>query len=171
MGAKERAALDRARGDLGSARRRLASLLDSSGYDAQACHELAALCLEMGDPVQAGRWLYICERDEGPTEPDAHAALAAFTADCRDDPVVMASRLPRFIKTAPPGALPGSVQARLEPLGLPRSSALNASGGKRSSGWAMGIGCVIVLVVVAACAVIGFGVIVRAIIGGLAGDA
>ncbi|OAB62526.1 hypothetical protein AY599_17100 [Leptolyngbya valderiana BDU 20041] len=162
VGALDRARDDRQRGDLGSAKRRLASLLDSTGYDADVCRELAGVCLEMQDPIESGRWFYLCEDAPGQSNKAARDAMQAFVVDCRDDPMIIASRLPRFIKRAPLETLPPGVRSRLESLGLPRPE----KPGPRTArdviaDKAMVIGCTSVLAIAAVSAVVGFGVIIR----------
>lgn len=166
MGARDRAANDRIAGDLGTAKRRLASLLDTTGYDPGVCRELAEICLDMRDPIEAGRWVYLCEdASDWPSEA-AREAMAAFIDNCRNDPAIIASRLPRFVKTTQSEALPQPVQARLEAIGLPRpaeATTVHASG--RVVGRLGTLGCLTVLGLFVASAIVGFIVIVQTLFG------
>lgn len=166
MGARDRAANDRAAGDLGTAKRRLASLLDTTGYDPGVCRELAEICLDMRDPIEAGRWVYLCEDASDSPNDAAREAMAAFVGKCRNDPATIAGRLPRFVKTTRSESLPEPVQARLEAIGLPRpvgAATVHASG--RVVGRLGTLGCLTVLGLFVASAIVGFIVIVQTVFG------
>ncbi|MEQ9095129.1 MAG: hypothetical protein RIE32_02570 [Phycisphaerales bacterium] len=162
MGAHQRAREDRERGDLGSARRRLASLVALCGFDRALCREIADISLEMGDPLEAGRWLFLCVSDSS-SEPEAIlAALDQFVRDCRAEPSVIASRLPAVAKSVPPERLPPAVRERLAELGLPRPRARPARGAAASArDRALHAGCLLAMAALVVCAVAGFGVIIR----------
>jgi hypothetical protein len=83
---------DLARGDLGSARRRLASAVGSGAYDPELLARIAELSVRMGDPVQAGRYWLLTPS----TGQEVEAAIEAFARQCHHDGRTMAWELPRF---------------------------------------------------------------------------
>ena len=120
MGARERAKADEAAGDLGSARRRLMSLLDTRGYEPAVCHDIGVLSLGMKDPVEAGRWAFISDAAQ---EPRLESCIESFLASCNHDSTVVLSRLPRVFKSVAIEDAPLQVRSRLHSVGIERLAA------------------------------------------------
>lgn len=89
-----RAERDIAKGDLGTARNRLASLLTSNGYDAGLLTVLGELSLRMGDPVSAAKYWLLSDREGA----DAEAKIEAFVEAQQRDPLRIRSQLPGRIR-------------------------------------------------------------------------
>jgi len=108
---------DLAKGDYGSARRRLESRLSSQGYDPQLLERLGRICLDMRDPFNAGRyWLTAnCSgRDVG-------KAVRQFVEHAGPNPEHVVSRLPNAVRRERLQDYPARVQERLRVLGLSES--------------------------------------------------
>jgi hypothetical protein len=102
------------RGDLGSARRRLASTVGSRGYVPDLLAKVAELSVQMRDPVQAGRYWLLTPA----SGPEVEAAVEAFVRACRHDARQMASELPRFRLRHKVNEYPEVVRARLARFGI-----------------------------------------------------
>jgi hypothetical protein len=114
MRARELAEADVARGDLGTARRRLASAVASQPYAPDLLGRIADLSLRMGDPVQAGRYFLLSDR----TGAEVDAAVEAFARSCGREPRRMAWELPRFRARWDLAALTPAARSRLGALGV-----------------------------------------------------
>jgi hypothetical protein len=114
MSAVERADADLERGDYGMARERLASYLNSKGYDAELLQRLGRLSYEMRDLAQAGRY-WLASAGGGD---DVEKAVAAFIRRSGNDPTSVAAQLPRVVREASPDSLPPIPKERLRRLGL-----------------------------------------------------
>jgi hypothetical protein len=88
--ALDRVERDIARGDLGSARRRLASFIGSAPYDPETLARVGDLCALMQDPLQAGRFWFLSSREGAEVE----SAIESFAASLDDGRLVW--ELPRF---------------------------------------------------------------------------
>jgi len=77
---KPRGALERdiAAGDLGAARRRLASYIRSVGFSAEMCERIARISVMMRDPAEAGRWYFAIDS----SDPEAEGAISVFVESC-----------------------------------------------------------------------------------------
>jgi hypothetical protein len=114
VGALERADEDVARGDLGSARRRLASFVASGEYRPDVLARVGNLCLTMGDPVEAGRW-YLLSSAEGT---DVEHAVRRFVDTCGGNPAQALATLPHFRRRSDFAQYAGAPRARIEQFGL-----------------------------------------------------
>ncbi len=114
MSGWESAQHDVARGDYGMARQRLASYLNSKGYDADVLKRLGQMCFDMHDPRQAGRY-WLASSAEGV---DAELAIESFIRDAQQQPRLLLARLPRAVREADFASLPPVAQDRLRQFGL-----------------------------------------------------
>ena len=87
----ERVRRDIEAGDLGMARRRLASRLAQQGYDPDLLAELGRISGQMGDRREAGRF-WVMSTAEGP---EVDAAVRCFVASCGGRAAQVCSQLPR----------------------------------------------------------------------------
>lgn len=136
--ALERAEQDVARGDLGAARQRLASLLVSKGYDREIVARVGRLCLQMGDLAEAGRYLLLSAENGK----DVEIAISTFVGLHRSHPRQLLRQLPRWARGAF-DRFPEAVQQRLTALGVEeaaRAEAANVLTVSSGSGIAM-FGC------------------------------
>lgn len=114
MTLEERIADDLVHGDLGTAKRRLASRLRNTGYDGDLLARLGRLCWDMHDPVEAGRfWLFADV--EGP---EVDEAVEQFVRRYGNDHRSLASQLPSVVRRADKTVFSGDIRGRLERLGL-----------------------------------------------------
>ena len=116
MSAIEQANADIARGDLGSARRRLTSYLATVGYDQQLACRVAELSLQMHDPGEAARWFAMSD----PTHPDAAEPLHALLSSCNGEPSRLRAKLPLLDRLAGVESLPRTVEEFLASHGIER---------------------------------------------------
>ena len=166
MGALERAQLDEEAGDLGSARRRLLSVIGSSGFDAEVCEAIARLSVRMGDLTEAGRWYLLCDSSDS----RAQECMSRFIASCGGNPAGIAAQLPRLRRATKQvellEALPEVVTRRLKSLNVPvvagRPTSPRESG---AGGGLVAFGCMLALVLAVACAAIGAATVMRWIFG------
>ncbi|HZW05678.1 MAG TPA: DUF6584 family protein, partial [Phycisphaerales bacterium] len=105
---EDRLAEDERRGDLGTARRRLASLAATRGYDPAVIERVARLSVRMGDWYEAGRWYAIVDS----TDAEAPLAIERFQA-AAGGPEVAAWRIPLAEKVRNRADLPLAVRDRL----------------------------------------------------------
>ena len=141
----DRVERDLARGDLGSARRRLESHARSQPYDPDLLSRIGELALKMGDPVIAGR-AFLLSSASGP---EVEAAVDAFVrAQGRDSRAIAAwlRAMPRVV------ALPEEVWARLERHGIELGSREVIPDRLRTTRRtrAFAVGCVVLTVAIAA---------------------
>jgi len=113
MSALERARADMERGDLGSARRRLASSLGNT-FDQDTLDTLGDICAQMGDPVEAGRYWLASSRDGE----EVRLAVERFAALHRHDPDRILRAFPRHVALVAPENLPAPAADRIVSLGL-----------------------------------------------------
>lgn len=73
---------DRDAGDLGSARLRLISYLKTEKHPEPMCELLATICLDMKDPVEAGKWFFVSNS----THEQAERCISLFVARYKRDP-------------------------------------------------------------------------------------
>jgi hypothetical protein len=87
----QRAAYDEAKGDLGSARERLAASASATGFPPKTCEAVARLSVRMHDPTEAGRWFLLtaCEDDQ------ARKAIEFFLESHKRLPKLVLDRLPK----------------------------------------------------------------------------
>lgn len=141
MSAIERAERDEREGDLGSARHRLRSYLATVGYDADVCERIARLCVRMGDPVEAGRWYYLCES----ADPEAAPAVERFKANLGGDPRQVFLQIPAKIRAVEFGRLPPEANALVEKWGPPRVGSPPRTPPSKFKNAALEWGCVAVV--------------------------
>jgi hypothetical protein len=108
----KRAKLDEQQGDLGSARARLRSYLSSTGYDPAVCERIARISMKMQDPVEAGRWYFLCDSADA----DAAPAIERFCAAAGGEPRQIYGQLPAFYRRISRERLPGAVLERLKEI-------------------------------------------------------
>lgn len=147
MNALQKAELDVKAMDYGSARRRLMSHLASVGYRPEVCQRLAEICRMMHDPVEAGRWFLLCEH----VDTWGEECIARFLSKHGDRMSQVFSELPQQVRLAHVDDYPPVVAARLKGLGFTgkpnsRTSPRSAAPGSKL----MAIGCLLVIVVLAA---------------------
>lgn len=109
----ERVKQDEAKGDLASARNRLASHAATVHFDPSICEQIARICVRMHDPIQAGRWYFLSESADQEADPSTQKFLRA----CNNDPRQVFSQLPRGSLARPLAKHPPAVAARLRELG------------------------------------------------------
>lgn len=110
MSAIERAEQDVADGDLGMARQRLESYLQTQGYCDDVLRRLGRICQDMKDPCAAGRfWLL-----SGEDSPEARQAIELFIRRAQANPGQVFSQLPSNVLTVPKEKFPDVVRTRLE---------------------------------------------------------
>ena len=161
MDALSRAKQDEEAGDLGAARRRLQSVIGSSGYNAGVCEAIARLSLQMGDPLEAGRWYFLCDSDD----PGAQECIDRFAAQCGNNADQIVSQLPRLRRATKQleklAAFPAAVKHRIDAIGIsPAPQRPRSRGGSKAGGGLMGLGCLLLLIVGVVCAAVGMATIV-----------
>jgi hypothetical protein len=114
MSALEQARHDIELGDLGSARRRLASRLSTSDFDPEVLAMLGDVCALMGDPIEAGRYWLMSNR-EGE---DVRTGVEMFVSSSRHDAGRIVRALPHAAVMIPPPQLAGPALDRIEELQL-----------------------------------------------------
>ena len=113
MSVHHRAAQDEAGGDLGSAKRRLASYAVSANtFDPSICERIARLCVRMQDPTEAGRWYILCDSKDT----ESSDCIQRFTASCGGTPDQVLSQIPRGLKLTSLAEYPPVVAARLREM-------------------------------------------------------
>jgi hypothetical protein len=105
---------DIARGDLGSARRRLMSHLATVGYNQEHARRVAELSLQMHDPVEAARWFAVSD----PTHPDAAEPLRELLSSCKGEPGRLQAKLPLLDRLSGSEPLPSEVDTFLASHGI-----------------------------------------------------
>lgn len=114
MDAIRRAQADIDAGDLGSARRRLMSRAVSKGYEPGVCERVARLCVQMRDPIEAGRWYFLCES----ADPEAGPLVERYVEALKRDAGRILADLPSSLyERFQNGAGPAIVEQRLSTLG------------------------------------------------------
>lgn len=114
--ALEQADSDISHGDLGSARRRLESLLNTLGYEPELMARIGQICFKMQDPYFAGQmWLL-----SGAEGDDVERAVDHFVCRAGPDPANVAHNLPAVVHrvcilTYPPPARVRIDRLHLEP--------------------------------------------------------
>jgi hypothetical protein len=153
----KRAKLDEQQGDLGSARARLRSYLSSTGYDPAVCERIARISMKMQDPVEAGRWYFLCDSADA----DAAPAIERFCAAAGGEPRQIYAQLPAFYRTISRERLPGAVLERLKEIrALPPADART----RPQSGffdWLIPVGCMTVLTLTLLLTAVGVVAVVR----------
>ncbi|MBU0616924.1 MAG: hypothetical protein KKI02_04335 [Planctomycetes bacterium] len=114
MSAIDRADQDVQHGDYGMARIRLASYLNTKGYDPALLSRLGQLSYDMRDLAQAGRY-WMTSSAEGE---NVESAIKAFLRHTGNDPFSIAAQLPPAVRQIPPDSLPGVARARVQRFGL-----------------------------------------------------
>jgi hypothetical protein len=148
----ERIQLDLSRGDIGSARARLISAFVSTPYNPALAEEIARLCVQMHDPIEAGRW-YFCSESQ-----DEHAAslIERFTSKHSSDLRQVLSQLPLKVRDAPADTLPPMVKDRMAGLRQsfpePLRKASNDSG---NWSYLYSFGCLIAILLFVGTAIVG----------------
>jgi hypothetical protein len=155
MSALERAQFDVQQGDLGSARMRLRSFISTARYSAEVCEMLARISRQMSDPVEAGRWYFLCDS----ADEEAAACIELFLHSCRDDARRIATRIPARVRSTPAEQFPEAVRERLSALPLTPSASLHS--GNDVTGNLVFIGCLVLLTSIGVTSVIGAGIIIR----------
>lgn len=125
------------------------------GYDPVLFEHLGLVLQQMGDAVEAGKYLFL----SGVRKSEYEAAIALFVNRyTRRDPLQLYHALPRPGRLARRDAYPPVVAAHLEQLGLPATLPLRtaAAGRDRGSSAILGLGCLLTLVVILLLAFIGF---------------
>lgn len=157
----KRAELDLHSGDLGSARRRLQSRIHAGGFDADICRRIARISLDMKDPIEAGRWMFLIPCSD------------AKELECVDDFIhccggtreqVLAS-LPRCITTLPSERWPAAAAERL--AACPPAPKTPSSFKEKvyvGRPWA-GLGCAFLVIVMVLLAAFGLFTLVGILIG------
>lgn len=165
MSAIERADRDLERGDYGMARERLASYLNSKGYDPAMLERLGQLCYEMRDLAQAGRY-WLASSAEGE---HVEQAVAAFVRRSGTERAFIAAQLPRAVLETTPDSLPPVALERVRRLGLEALIGKPARGRGSCETTRGDLVCVTIGVLVAALVglafVVGLGTIVRWLFG------
>ena len=109
----ERIDADERAGDLGSARLRLESRAASTGYDAETCERIARISVRMQDPVEAGRWYFLCESSDPASQP----CIDKFLARHGSRPQAILSALPRaLVRAVGNGKGPAIARQRVDEL-------------------------------------------------------
>ena len=164
MNAQQRADEDIRRGDFGSARRRLSSAARSLKYSPESCERVARLSVRMNDPVEAGRWYFLCASSDA----QADALVDVFVNSCGRDARKVAAALPAKVMQrvrARPDQYPHAA-TRLEKLGyrLSQSDKDRANRGEDGDSLAASLGCLAVIGALLACMIVGAVTIVRSFI-------
>lgn len=107
--AVDRAERDVERGDLGSARHRLASHLPRVGYSPALLRRLGEISLGMKDPIEAGRYLLLSDA----VGEEVEGAVEAFVKRGASTRIGVVGRLPRLCCLHALEAYPAVVQQRL----------------------------------------------------------
>lgn len=105
---------DEACGDLGMAKRRLASYLRTKGFDSEILARIGPVCYAMRDPAEAGRYWLL----SGASGPEVDVATELFVQRVGRVPAQVVSQLPRKLRLRTLGEYPAAAQARLVRLGL-----------------------------------------------------
>ena len=161
VGALMRAKADAESGDVGSARRRLLSVIGSCGYNAEVCETIARYSATMGDLTEAGRWYFLCDS----SDEQAGACMERFVASCGGNPASVIAQFPRLQRATKQfeklDAFPPAVAQRLASLHVPLAAPRRRRAQRSSiSGKLLGLGCLLILILGVACAAIGAATIV-----------
>lgn len=158
MSAVDRAREDEERGDLGSARKRLTSYA-AAHFKPEDCERVARLSMRMKDPVEAGRWYFLCDSADAES-PDA---VRCFLQSCGNQPRHVLSALPRGIRSR--NDWPAGAAGRLRDIGfqpaLPLPDAIPPTRFGKVVDWAI----VAIGLSLFACTIIGVATAVRWIVG------
>jgi hypothetical protein len=114
MSAINRADQDIEHGDYGMARIRLASYLNTKGYDPALLDRLGQLSYDMRDPVQAGRY-WLASNAQGE---HIESAIKAFLRHTGSNAHSIAAQLPPPVRYVPPDSLPSVARERVRRFGL-----------------------------------------------------
>ncbi len=154
----KRAAEDEAKGDLGSARDRLAASAAGTGFPPETCEAVARLSVRMHDPMEAGRWFLLtaCDDDE------ARKAIDFFLDSHNRQPKLVIDRLPKgliaHLRQAP---MPKHLHDSLVGLGVldpntlitakPEKAAHNTRDDQISIGCLVGSMAFLIVILVSSC--------------------
>ena len=153
------------RGDLGSAKRLLKSAAHASEFSPELCERIARVSAAMKDPVEAGRWYFLCASSDA----QADALVDVFVNSCGRDARKVAAALPAKVMQrvrARPDQYPHAA-TRLEKLGyrLSQSAKDRANRSEDGDSLAASLGCLAVIGGLLACTIVGAVTIVRYFIG------
>jgi hypothetical protein len=152
VSALERAERDAQQGDLGSARRRLCSYVASVGYSGAVCEKLARLSIRMNDPVEAGRWYFLCDS----ADIEAPPAIERFRRACGTHPRQIYGQLPARLRDISLEGLPAAARERIAALGTARRNPVGApSAGQRLANTALYTGCTALFILAVISALVG----------------
>ncbi len=154
MTLRERIQLDLSRNDLGSARERLISAFVTSAYDPALAEEIARLCIQMHDPVEAGRWFFCCDSHDD----QSAAVIQLFTGKYTSSPRQLLSQLPVKLRNTPTSSLPDAVRQRLADLGYKPTEPIQETTDTNKPDWLLrifGIGCLLGTILIIIAAIIG----------------
>jgi hypothetical protein len=115
VSAIERAERDEHAGDLGTARMRLMSFVATGDAGPDECERIARLSVRMGDPVEAGRWYFLCDsRDE-----QAAACIERFLERHGAQMHLLRSQIPaRMARNVLQTGMPAAAAQRLRDAGI-----------------------------------------------------
>lgn len=129
---------DIARGDLGTAKRRLCSYIAGTRYSSAVCGRIGDICRKMKDPCEAGRWYFISDR---PTA-EVGEEIDAFVRMHNGRLGTILQQFPTHAKLSELGAYPEPVQQRLQSIGCVEgfgvSRAETVEGALANQGYAAG---------------------------------
>lgn len=158
----ERANIEIAAGRHWRAKEILASSLQTYGYSREIYYAYANLLLALGDDLEAGRF-YLLSVDE----PDAAQSrvMELFLARYRNDGwQLLRSRFPTSARALKLGDYPSVLRSCLERLGAPEllipQQAISNQASKPFS-WTLPVGCIVAIVALVTCTIIGAYTIVR----------
>ncbi|NUQ67325.1 MAG: hypothetical protein HUU18_03460 [Phycisphaerales bacterium] len=157
----KRAERDLQAGDFGSARRRLLSRIHAGGFDEEVCRRIAKISMDMKDPIEAGRWLFLVPC----SEPRELECINDFTRSCGELREQVLACLPRCMTTLPPDRLPAAAAARL--AACPTAPKTSSSFKEKiyvGRPWA-GLGCMAAVIVIVLLAAFGLFTLIGILIG------
>ncbi|HYF14097.1 MAG TPA: DUF6584 family protein [Phycisphaerales bacterium] len=132
MSAIERAERDEQAGDLGTARMRLMSFVATGDAGPDECERIARLSVRMGDPVEAGRWYFLCDSRDEQAAACIERFIARHGADSRVLRSQLSGRMARFVLLI---NHPAAAVERLRQAGITFDDDLPV---KRNESWSMG---------------------------------
>lgn len=143
MSVFDRVRADEEAGDLGSARKRLAAHAAAANFDPGVCEQIARLSMRMHDPVEAGRWYFLCDSPDL----EASAAIDRFIATCAGNCRQTFAQLPGRSRWTSIDDVPAAAARRLAEMGFQFPADVQRRGARPRQRLAALLGAAIMLLI------------------------